>query len=142
MPQVAAAIREAVPSLAKDEFTDISVSYLAAICGTLMNIKHSSEEQWKEVGLILSLLTKNVPAGAADTIKNKCADMMIADEVADDDEDAEELCNCQFTLAYGKFSMRDVQRFCKEVRDNPKGGAPIFEAILFEVDEIRNGSDF
>lgn len=89
------------PSLAKDEFTDVYVKYLASMCCTLMNLKHTSEEQWAEIRTLLSLLVKKLPAGADATLKAKCAEMMVAEEVDDDDEDAEELCNCQFTLAYG-----------------------------------------
>lgn len=103
--QVSAAIREVVPSLDKDEFTDVAVSYVAAMCGTLMNLKHTSEEQWEEIPQYLSLIaTKAPPSGAAESLRKKCADMMVADEVEDDDEDAEELCNCQFTLAYGEMT--------------------------------------
>lgn len=102
---MSAAIREVMPSLAKDKFTDVSVSYLAAICGTLMNLKQNSEEEWAEVGEMLALMSKSVPSGACDSLKSKCDEMMVPEEVGDDDEDAEELCNCQFTLAYGE---RDI----------------------------------
>lgn len=96
-----AAIREVAPSLSKDEFTDVYVKYLASMCCTLMNLKHTSDEQWAEIRTLLSLLAKKLPSGADVALKTKCAEMMVAEEVDDDDEDAEELCNCQFTLAYG-----------------------------------------
>lgn len=102
MLQVSASIRQVLPSLAKDKFTDISVSYVAAVCCTLMNLKDNAEENWAEVNRFLAVLSKDVPSDAGATLKSKCAEMMVAEEVGDDDEDAEELCNCQFTLAYGK----------------------------------------
>lgn len=77
------------------------VKYLASMCCTLMNLKHTSDEQWAEVRTLLGLLAKKLPSGADAALKTKCAEMMVAEEVDDDDEDAEELCNCQFTLAYG-----------------------------------------
>lgn len=90
------------PSLAKDDFTDIAVSYVAFMCCTLMDLKQTTDEEWAGVGELLALLVKDLPSDATATLKSKCADMMVAEEAVDDDEDAEELCNCQFTLAYGK----------------------------------------
>lgn len=90
------------PSLAKDEFTDVSVSYLACMCCTLMNLRQTSESDWTEVGELLALVAKNLPSGAKEVLKTKCEAMMVPEEPDDDDEDAEELCNCQFTLAYGE----------------------------------------
>lgn len=103
--QVCAAIREIAPSLSKDEFTDVYVKYLASMCCTLMNLKNTSDEQWAEIRTLLSLLAKKLPSGADAALKAKCAEMMVAEEADDDDEDAEELCNCQFTLAYGANYM-------------------------------------
>lgn len=91
-----------MPSLAKDEFTEVSVSYVAAVCCTLMNLRQTCEEEWAGVGEMLALMSKSIPSGACESLKSKCAEMMVAEEVRDDDEDAEELCNCQFTLAYGE----------------------------------------
>lgn len=92
-----------MPSLAKDEFTDVAVSYVAAVCCSLMNLKQNGDEEWAEVERYLSILSTNVPSGAFASLKSKCGEMMVVEEAADDDEDAEELCNCQFTLAYGEL---------------------------------------
>lgn len=100
---MSAAIRDVIPGLDKDEFTDVAVSYLAAICCTLMNLKQSSDDEWADVEKYMSLLSKNVPGGAFSSLKAKCSEMMKVEEIVDDDEDAEELCNCQFTLAYGEL---------------------------------------
>lgn len=116
--QVSAAIRDVVPSLAKDEFTDVSVSYVASMCCTLMDLKHTSDEEWAGVGKLLALVAKDLPSDAAAIIKTKCADMMVVEEADDDDEDAEELCNCQFTLAYGKDGVRGSARHPRL----PRGG--------------------
>lgn len=104
-PQVSAAIRNVVPSLAKDEFTDVSVSYVASMCCTLMDLKQTSDEEWAGVGALLALVAKDLPSDATTNLKTKCAEMMVVEEAEDDDEDAEELCNCQFTLAYGKDGL-------------------------------------
>lgn len=109
--QVSAAIRDVVPSLAKDEFTDVSVSYVASMCCTLMDLKQTSDEEWAGVGELLALVAKDLPGDANAILKTKCADMMVAEEAVDDDEDAEELCNCQFTLAYGKDGTRGSVRY-------------------------------
>lgn len=113
-------IRDVVPSLAKDEFTDVAVSYIASMCCTLMDLKHTSEEDWAGVGAMLALLVKDLPADASATLKSKCEEMMVAEEADDDDEDAEELCNCQFTLAYGEMRRR------KAVFSRSSGSSPVF----------------
>lgn len=77
-----------------------------------MNLKQTSEEEWAEVGGMLALMSKTVPSGACESLKSKCAEMMVAEEVGDDDEDAEELCNCQFTLAYGEGVCNIVDASC------------------------------
>lgn len=89
----------------------MSVSYLASMCCTLMNLKETSDEEWAGVGELLALVAKDLPNDATNTLKAKCADMMVVEEAADDDEDAEELCNCQFTLAYGKDGTRESARY-------------------------------
>lgn len=91
-----------MPSLTKDDFTEVSVSYIASLCCTLMNLEQHADEEWADVGQLLALVAKEIPSNANDSLKSKCAEMMVVEEVDDDDEDAEELCNCQFTLAYGE----------------------------------------
>jgi hypothetical protein len=53
------------------------------------------------------VLTNFLPAADAEAATNKlreqCVEMMEPDEPTDEDEDAEDLCNCKFTLAYGTF---------------------------------------
>jgi hypothetical protein len=52
------------------------------------------------------ILTNFMPAADAEAASNKlreqCVEMMEPDEPMDEDEDAEDLCNCKFTLAYGE----------------------------------------
>lgn len=84
---------------------DISVSYVAAICCSLMNLRHTSDEEWADVEQYLNLLDKDVSSDTFNKLKAKCAEMMVVEEVDDDEDDAEELCNCQFTLAYGKVFL-------------------------------------
>ena len=85
---------------------ETSVSYVASMCCTLMNLKkQTSDEDWAEVARYLKLLDKNVPSDTCAKLKAKCAEMMVVEEVDDDEDDAEELCNCQFTLAYGEVSI-------------------------------------
>lgn len=90
----------------KDDFSEIAVKYLAARCCTLMNLKRTGDDEWADVRESMGYLAKDVPSDASDNLKSKCAEMMVAEEAGDDDEDAEELCNCQFTLAYGKAKLR------------------------------------
>ncbi|CAM9567343.1 unnamed protein product [Choristocarpus tenellus] len=110
LAKVTAAIREVLPSLKKDDFIDVSVTYISGLCSSLMNLKKNDPEEWKEINDQLSVLSQDVPDGACDSLRAKCLEMMVADPVVDDDEDAEELCNCQFTLAYGtKILLHNTQ---------------------------------
>lgn len=97
-------IRDLLPSIPKGDFMDMSVSYVAAICCSLMNLKHTSDEEWADAERYLNLLDKKVSSDTFSKLKAKCAEMMVVEEV-DDEDDAEELCNCQFTLAYGKVFL-------------------------------------
>ncbi|CAM9995474.1 unnamed protein product [Ectocarpus sp. 6 AP-2014] len=136
MALVSAAIRTVAPSLAKDDFTDIAVSYVASMCCTLMDLKQTTDEEWAGVGELLALLVKNLPSDATATLKSKCAEMMVAEEAVDDDEDAEELCNCQFTLAYGtKILLHNTKMRLKRGKNygllggNDSGKSTLMRAI-------------
>ena len=39
---------------------------------------------------------------ATQKLRKECVAMMEPDEAEDEDADAEDLCNCKFTLAYGE----------------------------------------
>lgn len=84
--------------------SDAELNHIAALCVSLMHLKKYSAVDWQqEVGKYIAILTG---ASAADAIAEKmrveCKEMAKPIEIPDaDDDGAVELCNCQFTLAYG-----------------------------------------
>lgn len=82
---------------------DVSLDYVAGIASTLTLMKKFDAADWSDAE---KYLANSVGASAASAaiaaILPECKDM-IKIEIKDDDDDdtAEELCNCQFTLAYG-----------------------------------------
>ena len=87
--------------LAKKE---VILTYVANLCCTLMSLSKFDTNEWQtEISKYLSVI---INAGKADTLveqlRLECKEMVkeIPHKV-DDDDNAEELCNCKFTLAYG-----------------------------------------
>ena len=79
------------------------LAHAAHVICSLMTIRNFEKEQWSEV---VAMFATWVGKAAADTTVDalipETKDMMKPIVVLDDDEDtAEELCNCVFTLAYG-----------------------------------------
>lgn len=83
---------------------DIFIDHIGHICCSLMAIREFKVENWKEVQNLLSVLDVKAASDAnVDALRKECEAMVKPLPLKDDedDDDAEELCNCTFTLAYG-----------------------------------------
>ncbi len=92
-----------IDGIVENEALAVAKSYLVNACTLLMRLKRTSAEGWKEVEkLVLPLLSDASKAGEiVEKLCETCSGMMEEEEEADQDEDAEDLCNSTFTLAYG-----------------------------------------
>jgi elongation factor 3 len=80
------------------------MSHLAYVVCSLMSIRKFDEADWQEVIDAIAVYAKKdaVTTLVNGTLKNECKDMLKPIARLDEDDDAaEELCNCLFTLAYG-----------------------------------------
>jgi elongation factor 3 len=97
-------VTKAIPAVAKVKGSDVPLSHIRNLCTSLMLLKQFNMEQWSEVTNSLAAFSGNKAAAekAVQSMIPICKDMVKVVIAADDDEDdSEELCNCQFTLAYG-----------------------------------------
>jgi len=83
---------------------DVAYSHICHLCISLISIKKFESNDWEEISRYLSTAAgvENAEIVTKDLIPF-CKDLakVVDDEEAEDDDGAEELCNCQFTLAYG-----------------------------------------
>lgn len=82
---------------------ETALSHIAHLCCSLMSLRKFEVEDWQEITRYLAVIVGPTVAGTAvEALRPECKEMIKALPVVDeDDDDAEELCNCQFTLAYG-----------------------------------------
>jgi len=87
-----------------DPADELPIQHIANLCCSLMYLKKYEREEWAaDISRYLAVL---VGAERADTIveamRQTCKEMAKVLPPKDEEDDgAEELCNCQFTLAYG-----------------------------------------
>ena len=69
----------------------------------MMDLKFMEDLQWKKnvSTLFVSYVGEEKAAEATEAVWVEAESMMEIQEYDDEEDDAEELCNCQFTLAYG-----------------------------------------
>ncbi|PNW84140.1 hypothetical protein CHLRE_04g222700v5 [Chlamydomonas reinhardtii] len=81
------------------------LDYAAALCANLTNNKNFEIEEWRDkvIGTYLGVfVSKDTLAPIAQTLADKCfAEVQVKSTEYFDDEEGEELCNCEFSLAYG-----------------------------------------
>lgn len=82
---------------------DVEMNHIAALCTSLMSLRKFNEEEWKTVEKHIAIVTGSDTAKSIlPRLRAECMEMSkTVIEADEDDDDAEELCNCQFTLAYG-----------------------------------------
>ena len=82
---------------------EMCVAHAATISTCMMDLHFMEDMQWKK-NLVSTFTAYYDAAKAEETIEKvrvEAEKMMEIPEEDDDEDDAEELCNCQFTLAYG-----------------------------------------
>lgn len=95
-------LKEAAPTL--DD--NLLIDYMATMCCALADSRCYDVDDW-EYAIVSYLAASGVmdrtaAKAAAAVVRDKCkADSGINDAPIEEEDDAEELCNCKFTLAYG-----------------------------------------
>ncbi len=87
-----------VPSVA-----DVSAIYAASLAANLVNNKNFDVSEWQSLAPYLAFLTSSPePISIVNewVVKSASADDE-EEDAAEDEEEGEDLCNCQFSLAYG-----------------------------------------
>jgi elongation factor 3 len=86
-----------------DDVDVIVAAHAAVVASSMMDLGFMEDSQWKKN--IVPYFTAFVDAAKAESgveaVRVEAEKMMEIPEEEDEDEDSEELCNCQFTLAYG-----------------------------------------
>jgi elongation factor 3 len=98
---VTAAITAKIPAATPD--SDIPIAHIGHMCCSLMSLRKFESSDWEEVTRYLTPLAGTAASiEATEALRVECKEMMKPLPMADDDDDAAELlCDCQFTLAYG-----------------------------------------
>jgi len=81
----------------------VTIAHAAVIATAMMDLHFMDDLQWKKnVSAFFTPFVGEAKAlGAVEVVRVEAEKMMEVPEEDDEDDDAEELCNCQFTLAYG-----------------------------------------
>lgn len=86
-----------------DDVDPIVLTHAAVVASSMMDLGFMEDSQWKKN--IMPYFVPFVGAAKAESgveiVRIEAEKMREVPEEEDEDEDAEELCNCQFTLAYG-----------------------------------------
>jgi elongation factor 3 len=90
-------------NVASSEENAIQLNHVVSLACMAMHLKTFDIPSWACVQKYLAVLVGQEKAKTAtDALRLECKEMCKADLPPDEeDDDAEELCNCQFTLAYG-----------------------------------------
>jgi len=80
-----------------------TIKYACVIATTMMDLHYMEDLQWtKNIGPFMApYFSKEESDKHIETVRLESEKMLEVPDDDDEDEDAEELCNCQFTLAYG-----------------------------------------
>lgn len=82
---------------------DAELAHVAKLMHSLMNLERFEKEDWEEIERYLTpLVGAQAAKEAAKLLRVECRELGKPIDIAEEDDDgAEVLCNCQFTLAYG-----------------------------------------
>jgi len=83
--------------------SDVSAVYAAALAVNLIDAKNFDVPEWETLSPYLAFMTVS-PDGVAvsrEWVVRSANEGTSDDEVPEDEEEGEDLCNCQFSLAYG-----------------------------------------
>jgi len=81
----------------------IVIKHACNIASTMMDLKFMEDLQWEKnvVPEFLAYFDKAKAVASVESVRVEAEKMIEIPEEDDEDDDAEELCNCTFTLAYG-----------------------------------------
>jgi len=141
-------LRSKVSTAAKANYTafgedgDVQLHFIAGICCSLMLLKKFQHADWEEVMRYLAVIVGATNAQAMiESVRLACKDMTALMPSKEDEEDAAlELCNCQFTLAYGtKILLHNTSmRLMRGAKYGLLGGNESGKTTLMRA--IANGS--
>jgi elongation factor 3 len=95
-------VAEFSKALGDAKVDDSVLEHAAIVASTMMDLNFMEDMQWtKNVSPFFSSVGSDAANKAVEAVRVEAEKMMEIPEEDDEDEDAEELCNCQFTLAYG-----------------------------------------
>lgn len=79
------------------------IQFSCILASTLMDLKFMEDMQWaKNISPYMeTYFTKEATEKSIEAVREVAEKMLDIPDEDDEEEDAEELCNCQFTLAYG-----------------------------------------
>ncbi|OJJ80746.1 putative translation elongation factor eEF-3 [Aspergillus glaucus CBS 516.65] len=100
---VAAILKEIIGDKVNDK-SEAIVSYIGAIAGQLVDEKDADVSSWTQNAqpYIAALIGEGEAKGVAETLRKKASpEAAQGDDIASDEEEGEDLCNCTFSLAYG-----------------------------------------
>jgi elongation factor 3 len=79
-----------------------ALEFVIACSVSMANSRHFADEKWTETyGVLNGFGDKANIATAASAMKESCESAVETEAIIDEDEDVEDLCNCNFSLAYG-----------------------------------------
>lgn len=82
---------------------NVDTMYAANLAANLVNLKNFEVPQWETLAPFLAFITSTSEpvAIAREWVVRSATEGDEEEETADDEEEGEDLCNCQFSLAYG-----------------------------------------
>ena len=82
--------------------SDVTIAYVSHIAATLVSHKNFDNGEWQTIAPFLALVSASPePAKITADFMVRCSEGGEDEEVAEDEEEGEDLCNCTFSLAYG-----------------------------------------
>jgi elongation factor 3 len=91
---------------------EFALAHIASMICSLMGVKQFDVDSWADVVGQLTVITNAAAATATvETMIPICMEMIkVTSDAEEEADDAEDLCNCQFTLAYGtKILLHNTQ---------------------------------
>ena len=81
----------------------VSVIYTSALAANLVNAKNFDVPDWETLALFLAYAAEKPDSVTAtrEWVVRSASDDVNEEQVLEDEEEGEDLCNCQFSLAYG-----------------------------------------
>ncbi len=135
-------VLHAIQALVPVQGFEVELSHIAGLCCSLMYTKQYESAEWEEIQIYWAVV---IGAEAAEAnigkLRKECKEMAKPLAPKDDDDDTgEELCNCQFTLAYGtKILLHNTSmRLKRGAKYGLLGGNESGKSTLMRA--IANGS--